>query len=332
MIESNYLRMLFEEEDKFVLSTTWMERKFNAFNEMYFNGKLPTPTFKLNNKKSSHGLCRTVRNFITGDLSFTIFLSKYYNKTTEHEMENVLVHEMIHEANFVFKGFEYIIREGKKAKIKGHGESFLSEMERINSMGKHKVMITGVSNDKCELNDSEDMRDFTEDLKKYKFIILSDGYCFMGLNVTPKTLSYVIQHLTTWNIFVCNNHEPMLFRKFPKFFRRNQRILALDLLKRNVPIESLLNTKKLEVEDVYIRDNCKLMYKPSIFTMEYLKNPQSYIESGDNMNGENGVKDEVNESVSRKKRKYLDDLDIEGMNKVFDNVEIDGDEIIVDIE
>lgn len=325
MIKSNYLRMLLEEEEKFVLSTAWMERKFDLFNEKYFDGRLPKPELKLNRTSTMHGCIRAKKNLYNDKLSFIIFLSKYFNKTTEHEFENVLIHEMIHQFNYLDKGFDNIVLEGKKAEVKGHGPSFIKEMERINSYGEHKVQIKGVANDKGESNVSNNMRDYTEEMSRYKFLLLTQKDKIYGMSVSTKYLGFVMQNLQKWNLFVCKNNDQNLYRAYPKFFRRNQKIKAGDILGK-VNIEEILSSKKLEVEEVFIKDNCKLMYKPSVYTIEYLEDPQTYIDNGDN------IKEKVNESVNRKRKKALGKIDMESLKQVFDNVELVGDELIVDLE
>lgn len=71
---------------------------FKAFNQMYFDDRLPLPRLMLSNSKTCLGSMRCRRRrtlFRTENYDFTIRLTTFYDMD-EGEAQNILLHEMIH--------------------------------------------------------------------------------------------------------------------------------------------------------------------------------------------------------------------------------------------
>lgn len=90
--------------------------KYLEFNKKYFDNKLPFDVKVVwdNRLVASAGSY----NWSWGNTNKTIKLSPHYIKKFPEELDNILLHEMIHASG-----------------IRGHGERFKKEMRRINSFG-----------------------------------------------------------------------------------------------------------------------------------------------------------------------------------------------------
>ncbi len=100
---------------------------FATFNRTYFGNELPEPAFALSNARTVLGQfrCRWESSGLTGRRKAShmeIRISRYFDMP-ERELQNVLLHEMIHMAT-AFKG----IRDTSP-----HGKAFRAVMDRLNS-------------------------------------------------------------------------------------------------------------------------------------------------------------------------------------------------------
>lgn len=109
------------------LTISYISEKFEKYNNLYFNGSLKTPKFKISNSKRALGTLSISRrlNFYGGyTKEHTISISKYYDRT-EKQYDNTLIHEMIH----LYISQNDIIDNGS------HGRRFKAECARINKYG-----------------------------------------------------------------------------------------------------------------------------------------------------------------------------------------------------
>lgn len=105
----------------------WLRRWFDAFNQQYFDGGLPTPRFHIGHSRTQLGTLsykgkRTLRGLQLFD--FTLGMSNYYDQS-EHQFQSVLLHEMIHLS---------IAASGLKD-TSPHGVVFRGMMSRLNREG-----------------------------------------------------------------------------------------------------------------------------------------------------------------------------------------------------
>jgi hypothetical protein len=119
------------------LTISYISEKFEKYNNLYFNGSLKTPKFKISNSKRALGTLSISRrlNFYGGyTKEHTISISKYYDRT-EKQYDNTLIHEMIH----LYISQNDIIDNGS------HGRRFKTECARINKYGWDLSRTTDVS-------------------------------------------------------------------------------------------------------------------------------------------------------------------------------------------
>jgi hypothetical protein len=119
------------------LTISYISEKFEKYNNLYFNGSLKTPKFKISNSKRALGTLSISRrlNFYGGyTKEHTISISKYYDRT-EKQYDNTLIHEMIH----LYISQNDIIDNGS------HGRRFKAECARINKYGWNLSRTTDIS-------------------------------------------------------------------------------------------------------------------------------------------------------------------------------------------
>ena len=104
--------------------------KFNKYNDLIFSSKLPIPRLKWARGKTRLGqmACKRKRSWgRTPFYDYTISVSNY-NKLTTEEIDDVLIHEMIH----------YSIAYTGLKDTSAHGVIFRGMMDKINrSFGRH---------------------------------------------------------------------------------------------------------------------------------------------------------------------------------------------------
>lgn len=121
-----------------IVTTDWMSKKFRKFNEKFWEGKLETPTFKTSRSEQMFGqaLCNIHRPYYnySGNAKWYTYnrvlkMSTYYDRP-ESYLENTILHEMIHLAEFQFRPETF-----KHRAYNYHGEYFQKEAARINAFG-----------------------------------------------------------------------------------------------------------------------------------------------------------------------------------------------------
>lgn len=70
------------------ITKAFLTRKFNEFNAQYFNNEIPMVNFTFSNTRRNLGMY-TFR-------THTIRITRYYASITEHDVEEILIHEMVH--------------------------------------------------------------------------------------------------------------------------------------------------------------------------------------------------------------------------------------------
>ena len=88
----------------------WMKDNYAFFNEKYWNGELPECDFSVGRSKKKWGAaeCTLDHSSRTAN-SFRIILSNYMD-TTEYTRRNILLHEMIHIAEYFYHPDSFIRR------------------------------------------------------------------------------------------------------------------------------------------------------------------------------------------------------------------------------
>lgn len=116
----------------FTPNTPFLTKKFNEFNATYFDGKLPMVHFTYGDTKSEYGRYNRATN--------TIRITRAVPQMTEHDCEEILIHEMVH-AWQNYMGLSYW-RDG-------HRGSFVRKAKEINSKSNgyfHIATYTSLEN------------------------------------------------------------------------------------------------------------------------------------------------------------------------------------------
>ncbi|WP_455074091.1 SprT-like domain-containing protein [Prevotella fusca] len=112
------------------LTVDYLRHAFEHYNALIFEGKLPVPKLKWSRAKTRLGQMACKRKISWGRTKFydyTISVSNYYKLTTE-EIDDVLIHEMIH----------YSIAYTGLKDTSAHGIVFRGMMDKINrTFGRH---------------------------------------------------------------------------------------------------------------------------------------------------------------------------------------------------
>lgn len=140
-----------------LVTVEWMQRKYDEFNQKYWNGQLPRVQLIVMNSRNTYGNASYRYNTITNTVTPTsIKLSNYYD-TSEKGKENTLLHEMVHIADYYFHP-EHFVRNGRKVSKRSydaHGPIFfLKEAARINTYG-YQIERYASFMDKDEQKESE---------------------------------------------------------------------------------------------------------------------------------------------------------------------------------
>ena len=112
------------------LTVDYLRHAFEHYNALIFDGKLPVPKLKWSRAKTRLGQMACKRKISwrrTKFYDYTISVSSYYKLTTE-EIDDVLIHEMIH----------YFIAYTGLKDTSAHGIVFRGMMDKINrTFGRH---------------------------------------------------------------------------------------------------------------------------------------------------------------------------------------------------
>ena len=109
-----------------MMSINDLQIAFKKLNSLYFENSLPMVTIKHCNSSSYMGLFYRSKDKYNRHI---IKINKRY-EMSDHETENILVHEMIHLWQFI-NGY-----------TDSHGASFNKKMHDINRIGNHKITPT----------------------------------------------------------------------------------------------------------------------------------------------------------------------------------------------
>lgn len=123
------------------VTTAWIEKNYNKFNQELWEGKLPKISFKVNRSRRMWGFA-TYRYDWAHDTIHpeSIVISNYYD-SPENVKIQTLLHEMIHIADYTFYP-EHFIKNGRRVSTRtydAHGYWFTNEARRISEETGYKV-------------------------------------------------------------------------------------------------------------------------------------------------------------------------------------------------
>lgn len=116
-----------------VVTKEWIENNYYKFNDLYFSGMLPHIQFKTNLSKHTWGSASYTFDLYENTVTpIEITISNYYD-SPEYVKIQVLLHEMIHIADYLWHP-EHYVRNHKRVSGRSydaHGWFFLQEAERL---------------------------------------------------------------------------------------------------------------------------------------------------------------------------------------------------------
>jgi hypothetical protein len=120
-----------------LVTKNWIEKNYNKFNKLYWDGKLPVIEFKISRSRNTWGFASFRYDYANDTIHpLALTLSNYYD-SPENVKINTLLHEMIHIADYTFHP-EHFIRNGRRVTghyYDAHGYWFQSEAKRIEKFG-----------------------------------------------------------------------------------------------------------------------------------------------------------------------------------------------------
>ena len=116
-----------------------IERRFDHWNDMLFNGDLPVPAFKISKKKRVFGSV-----YYNGKGSYYIEITSMFDLTLK-EFDSVLVHEMIH----------YFIKYNRIKDTSAHGIIFTKIAQGFND----KFGLTTLDNTYYRISDGKEKKE-----------------------------------------------------------------------------------------------------------------------------------------------------------------------------
>ena len=124
-----------------IVTTAWIEKNYNKFNNLYWNGMLPKIGFKTSRSRNAWGFASFRYDFRNDTIiPLTITMSNYYD-SPENVKIQTLLHEMIHIADYTFHP-EHFIRNGRKVSARSydaHGYWFNAEAQRLSKESGYKI-------------------------------------------------------------------------------------------------------------------------------------------------------------------------------------------------
>ena len=118
-----------------IATTSYLYSKFDKFNEMFFDNELPPIKLLVNRTKNTMGTFRyAIRREgrrVVEETPKHITISKYYD-VTEKELNETLIHEMIH----------YYICYKKISDNNAHGYQFQKLAKQISDSSEYNITIT----------------------------------------------------------------------------------------------------------------------------------------------------------------------------------------------
>lgn len=154
---------------------------FSYFNRLCFQDKLPMPRLMLSKSRTQLGSMtyrRSRRYVVFSEQSFTIRVSTYY-ESSEAELQDVLLHEMIH----------YFIALNKLRDTSPHGVLFRRMMKEINEKHRRNITVSTCCAGKSVASSARKQRE-----RLVLALEMESGQCFLAV-VNPRYAVGIRQRL-----------------------------------------------------------------------------------------------------------------------------------------
>lgn len=126
-----------------LVTKSWIQKNYQKFNNLFWNGYLPNIEFKINRSRKTWGYAAFNYDYVRSTIyPVSITMSNYYDSPEQVKLQTLL-HEMIHIADYTFHP-EHFIMNGRKVSSKkydAHGNWFIMEANRIYNESNHMYKI-----------------------------------------------------------------------------------------------------------------------------------------------------------------------------------------------
>ena len=160
---------------------TYVEQKFNEFNQLMFGGKLPDIPVEMSNAKTFLGKCvyrkRRNKNGKTECYDFRLKINTRAD-LPEQEVEDTIIHEMIH----------YYIGVNQLQDTSSHGVIFKKIMNSINQRFGRNITVSY----KSSPEEREQLRDKRPRYHVIAFVRFLDGHT--GIKVLPRVVPTILKY------------------------------------------------------------------------------------------------------------------------------------------
>ena len=221
----------------------YIEKKFDEFNRLIFEGKLPRIPIELSNAKTFLGQCvykKRRRPFGKPKLyDFRLRINTRID-LPEQELEDTIIHEMIH----------YYIGYNKLEDASSHGPLFLQMMNGINRKFGRNLSVSHKST-KEQTEQLQDTRSHYHVIAVLKF---RDGRT--GIKVLPRVLRSILHYynnvlslpdIAAIDLYMSNN---VFFNRYP-----NSSALKVHFLELGTIMEQLKGAERMECDGKSIKRN-----------------------------------------------------------------------------
>ena len=159
----------------------YVEKRFEEFNQLMFDGQLPKPPIELSNAKTFLGLCVYKKKRIlfgtTVCYDFKLRISTRID-LAEAEVEDIIIHEMIH---------YYIAYKGLHD-TSSHGRVFRQIMNTINEKFGRHIKISH----KLTREEKEQLYDTKRRWRVVAYVTFNDGRT--GIKVLPRIAHRIVNY------------------------------------------------------------------------------------------------------------------------------------------
>lgn len=176
-----------------IVTTAWIEKNYNKFNQLYWGGLLPNITFKTSRSEHTWGFASYRYDYRNNTIiPMSITMSNYYDSPEEVKIQTLL-HEMIHIADYTYHP-EHFIRNGRRVsgrEYDAHGYYFRQEARRISKESGYKITNQVTKEEVGSSKLSDNTLRLAEN--KHNTAILCVIYGSTGINFYFKTDIYKVK-------------------------------------------------------------------------------------------------------------------------------------------
>lgn len=126
-----------------LVTKSWIQKNYQKFNNLFWNGNLPNIEFKISRSRKTWGYAAYNYDYYNSTIyPVSITMSNYYD-SPEQVKQQTLLHEMIHIADYTFHP-EHFIKNGRRISRRyydAHGWWFKTEANRIYDESNHMYKI-----------------------------------------------------------------------------------------------------------------------------------------------------------------------------------------------